>query len=100
MRSSLPAVAPEVAAVTVYVTGPPLLATTASEACLASVTFACVLTDGRLPVTLPPMSVCFTCVPLAMYWTGATPAPPAAGPVGRDRDWAVYGRFGPLAPGR
>ena len=69
-------------------TVPPVAASTEVEADLASATLAWLLTVGSDQVE-PPMSVCFTCVPLAMYWTGWTAAPLAAGPMARKRYWAL-----------
>ena len=46
-------------------------------------------TVGSAPPTLPDTSVCFTCVPLAMYCTGCTAEVTLLGPTARNRYLAV-----------
>src|SRR5436309_15088750 len=100
-QSTVDAVAAGLESVTVYEAVPPALGSTPLDgavAALATVTGAVEDTVGSELSAAPPASVCFTWVPLAMYWMGLTAAAVFVGPVARNRYRAVYGRSGPLAP--
>src|SRR4051794_29227196 len=102
-QSTVTLVSPALVRVTSYDAVPPPLGSTPAAgevSFLAMVTGAVDDTDGSAPSAIPPASVCFTWVPLAMYWIGFTSAGMPVGPIARNTYRAVYCRLPPLAPDR
>ena len=107
MNSSIvPELPPELEAMTVYVTVPPVGSPPPSRgnsdtlADLAKDNELLADTGGNAPTPILETLVCFTCVPEAMYCTGNTLAAVELGPTARKVYLAVYGRSDPEAPAR